>query len=219
VNTVLRGVGELLITVGIVVFLFCGYELWGTGIYTQNEQAQMKQDLHSKWNQPSSADRRARSVALRGVKTGDAFAEIRMPRLGGDYSYAVVEGVSATQLKRGPGHYPGTAWPGQKGNFVVSGHRTTYLAPFNRLNELRSGNRVIVETDRMIFTYRITTKKVVPPTDTDVILPVPNHPRQKPTKPMLTMTTCTPKYTAKKRLVVFGELAKAVDKSDRARQI
>lgn len=208
-RVVLRGFGELLITLGVVVLLFCGYELWGTGLYTQNQQDRMKEALRREWSQSPAGDPGPTSVALNGVKTGDAFGELRIPRFGGGYSFAIVEGVGTKQLKRGPGHYPGTAWPGQRGNFVLSGHRTTYLAPFNRLDELRSGSRVIVETARMVFTYRVTGKNIVRPTDTKVVLPVPNHPRRKPTKKLLTMTTCHPKYSAEYRLIVFGELSSA----------
>ena len=70
---------------------------------------------------------------------GDALGLIRIPRLGSNYSYAIVEGVSTDDLKKGPGHYPGTAMPGGGGNFVLSGHRTTYLAPFNGIGELSAG--------------------------------------------------------------------------------
>jgi sortase A len=83
---------------------------------------------------------------------------LRIPRLGdwNDRPPVVVEGVSTSDLKKGPGHIPGTALPGELGNVVLSGHRTTYGAPFERFDELRPGDAVVVETRDTWFTYTVT---------------------------------------------------------------
>ena len=180
-NQMIRLLGELLITLGVIVFLFIGYELWFTGLYTEHAQSQLNHQLKTLWAAPptptpsttagpaSSASPSApvsgspgpTSVPAASVPTiapialpGDAIGIIRIPRLGTKYGYAIVEGVSTADLKKGPGHYPGTANPGGTGNFVVSGHRTTYLAPFNGLGELVVGDAIVIETRDTWYTYR-----------------------------------------------------------------
>ncbi len=135
---------------------------------------------------------------------------IRIPRLGKNYHYVIVEGVSVEDLRKGPGHYPGTALPGGLGNFVVSGHRTTYLAPFNRVDELKAGDRILVDTQDKQYVYQVTGEKVVSPTALDVTDPVPFHPGQAPTDHLITLTTCHPKYSASHRLIVFGRLVQTL---------
>ena len=192
----IRGFGELCITAGLILLFFVTYELWGTGHYTQQQQNALGKQLTKDWN----------SVTTERVKLGHGMALIRIPRLGADYHYVVVEGVDAEDLRKGPGHYPGTALPGQIGNFVVSGHRTTYSAPFNRINELRDGDRILIDTRTEQLIYEVTDQAIVAPTEVDVTDPVPFHAKQTATKRLITLTTCHPKYSAAKRLIVFGEL-------------
>lgn len=202
----LRGFGQTLITVGLVILLFCVYELYFTGLETRAEQRKGRTALLEEWSTPKPSSPRPADLALTKVELGAGLAILRIPRLGRDYAKVVFEGVRVSDLKRGPGHYPGTAMPGAVGNFVVSGHRTTYGAPFGRVDEVRVGDPLVVETRDRWFTYRLTRQEIVAPTDVDVILPVPRQRGAKPTKALLTLTTCHPKYSAKQRLIVFAEL-------------
>ena len=111
--------GELLITAGLVILLFCGYELTITGVYTSQEQAVLQGELQQSWSAPRPA------VRPTAVALGEGLAVLRAPRLGANYARVVVEGVGIEDLKRGPGHLTRTALPGQLGNTVISGHRTT----------------------------------------------------------------------------------------------
>ena len=206
----IRSVGELCITAGFIVLLFVAYELWGTGAYTQAQQHKLGDELTRSWQ--SSAGK----VTTERVRLGHGLALIRIPRLGKGFHYVIIEGVSVPDLRKGPGHYPGTAMPGQIGNFVVSGHRTTYLAPFNKLGELRDGDRILIDTRSSQYVYQVTTKKVVQPTDVSVAAPVPEHPRANPTKRMITLTTCNPKYSAAQRLIVFGQLISTTPRAKEA---
>ena len=133
---------------------------------------------------------------------------LRIPRLGdwNDDPPVVVEGVSRPRPEEGPRPHPGTALAGELGNHVVSGHRTTYGAPFNRLDELEPGDAVVVETRDTWFTYRVTGTQVVQPTAVEVTFPVPGDRDATPTKRLLTLTTCNPKYSARQRLIVSAEL-------------
>jgi sortase A len=106
--------------------------------------------------------------------------------------------VSTSQLRQGPGHYPGTPSPGQPGNAGIAGHRTTYGAPFYRLNELQPGDAIVVTTRAGEFHYAVADSKVVKPTDVSVLDPTPDN--------RLTLTTCTPRFSASSRLIVVSHM-------------
>jgi sortase A len=198
VRTLIRGVGELCITAGVVLLFFVTYELWGTGRYTREQQDMLSKQLTKEWDGPQ--------VTTERVQLGHGMALLRIPRFGDTFHYVVIEGVGLSDLRKGPGHYPGTALPGQVGNFVVSGHRTTYSAPFNRVDELHDGDRILIDTRTSQFVYKVTGKQVVAPGEVDVTAPVPFHPKRTATKRLITLTTCHPKFSAAKRLIIFGEL-------------
>ncbi|MFA1549631.1 class E sortase [Actinomadura chokoriensis] len=203
-RTVIRGVGEVCITAGLIVMLLVTYELWGTGRYTQGQQDRLQDEMLNGWRTGKVG-----KVTTEKVRLGRGLAMIRIPRFGEDYEFVVIEGVDRADLRKGPGHYPGTALPGQLGNFVLSGHRTTYSAPFNRLGELDRGDRILVDTRDEQYVYKVTDRRIVKPSATEVTAPVPFHPKRKPTGRLITLTTCHPKYSAAERMIIFGELAEA----------
>ena len=129
---------------------------------------------------------------------GDAVASLRIPSIGVDT--IVVNGVGRDDLRSGPGHYPGTPLPGQIGNAAIAGHRTTYGAPFGDLDQLHVGDRVFVTTLQGTFIFEVYESRVVNPSDVSVL--EDDVTRQA----VLTLTTCTPKYSAAQRLVVKAEL-------------
>ncbi len=207
-----RGVhvlGELLVTLGVVILLFVAYELWWTGFYTQRAQHHVISQLRHSWAAPPPLDaQHHRTVAsVASPSNGKGIAVLRIPRLGKDYVFAIVEGTGTDDLKKGPGHYSGTAMPGQLGDFAVAGHRTTYLHPFYDLNELKRGDPIVIETRTTWFTYRVSGTQIVDPHDIATVAPVPNHPGRTPHQRWLTFTTCNPRYSAAQRLVVHGKLA------------
>lgn len=214
VRTALRGVGQTLITFGVVVLLFCVYELWFTNLVTAREQDRLGDALRRTWaeaprtaSQPGGAPER--------VPLGTGFAVLHLPSLGEDGDpKVVVEGVGTEDLKKGPGHIPGTAAPGQLGNTVISGHRTTYGAPFADLDRLRPGDAVVVETRDSWFTYTVRGTQIVAPSAVEVTYPVPGDADAVPTRRLLTLTTCHPRYSAKQRLVVSAELTATTAQSD-----
>ncbi|MGP4094356.1 class E sortase [Nonomuraea sp. KM90] len=194
----LRAVGETSITAGLILMLFCAYLLWGTGAYTESRQLLLQRELAAK-------DR----GRLDRIEPGQALALLRIPELGPDYRYAVIEGVGAAQLRKGPGHYPDSAMPGQVGNFVLSGHRTTYAAPFNELDELEPDDEIVVETREARYTYRVTSQDIVRPDEVDVLAPVPGKPGLRPVRAHITLSTCHPEYSAAERLIVHGVLQRS----------
>ena len=110
---------------------------------------------------------------------------------------AIVEGVGEAQLEQGPGHYPGTALPGEAGNVAIAGHRTTYAHPFYNLDALATGDNIYILTTQGFFEYTVMGSQVVPPTDVAVLDSVSG-------KNTLTLTTCNPRYSASTRLVVIA---------------
>jgi sortase A len=128
---------------------------------------------------------------------GIEFGVLRVPRLG--IEVVIFEGVSPDTLKKGPGHIPGTALPGQPGNAVISGHRTTYGRPFFDLDQLVPGDRIEIETAIGTHVYELREEWfLVAPTDVWVVDPKDGG--------WLTLTTCNPKFSARQRLIVTAEL-------------
>ena len=218
VRTFLRGVGQTLITVGFVLLLFCAYELWITNLVTEREQSQLTDQLRNQWSEPPPRPQAGSpAVTPVAVELGAGVAVLRAPRLGegfNDEPPVVVEGTSVADLKKGPGRLVSSAQPGEVGNLVISGHRTTYGAPFADLDRLQPGDAVVVETRDTWFTYRVTGTEIVSPTAVEVTLPVPRQPGAEPTQSLLTLTTCHPKYSARQRMVVFSELEATLPKAD-----
>lgn len=126
-----------------------------------------------------------------------AIGIIKIPKL--DLKVAVGEGIDNNTLKYAVGHFEGTAMPGEKGNFCVAGHRSyTYSEYFNRLDELKEGDDIIVKTNKGEFTYKVYEKKVVEPTEVSVL--------DKTKDATITLVTCTPIRVATHRLIVKGRL-------------
>ena len=214
VRTGLRGVGQTLITVGVVLLLFCVYELWVTNLVTARAQDRLADELTQRWNDPRASQPADPQVRPAAVELGEGIAVLRIPRLDDDYAQVVVEGTSVEDLKNGPGRLVESAQPGEVGNLVISGHRTTYGAPFADLDALQPGDAVVVETRDTWFTYRVTGTEIVAPTAVEVTLPVPKQPGAAPTQALLTLTTCHPKYSARQRMIVYSELEQELAKSD-----
>lgn len=187
-----------------------GYHVRGSDLYAVHAQSSLRHALQHEWTAPAPP---TAGPVLTAVALGNGVAILRVPRFGRNYAVVIVEGVGRADLRRGPGHYPGTALPGQVGNFAVAGHRTTYGAPFSRLGDLRVGDAVVLETRTAWLTYRVTTSRIVPPTAVSVTAPVPAAPGRRPSAALLTLTTCNPRYSDRERLVVFGALAQVAPKS------
>lgn len=218
-RTLLRGMGQTLITIGVVLLLFSVYELWVTNLVTAREQSQLQEQIEQVWAAPPpppvAAGREPPPVEM-----GTGIAVLRIPRLddGPDDPYAkvVVEGTGVEDLKKGPGRMVQTGQPGELGNMVISGHRTTYGAPFADLDRLVPGDALVVETRDTWFTYRMTGSSIVEPTAVEVTYPVPGQPDATPTQSLLTLTTCNPKYSAKQRLIIRAVLEEQRPKADGA---
>lgn len=202
---ILRATGWTFIGTGGFVLYFLVYQLVGTSVVAGKDQADLRRNLEQQWSTGSGAQVAAaqrRSAPTPRVAKGQGFALMRIPKI--KVERVLVEGVDREDLRKGPGHVPSTVLPGQPGTFGVSGHRTTYGAPFYRLDELSKGDEIFVETRAAVFVYAVTSTKIVLPTDVWVLDDIPG-PGGRP-KSTITLTTCTPRYSARQRLIVFGDL-------------
>ncbi len=173
---------------------YIAWLLWGTGIYTQRVQ----NELRAKF-QPQVKTVRTAPPASSGpiAIPGGAIAIIEIPRI--DLNMVVVEGISTADLQKGPGHYTGTAYPWQDhGTVAIAGHRTTYLHPFYNLDNMQVGDPIILATKYGTFRYRVTRVAIYPEATAGQVL------KQTP-NPTLVLTTCNPKYSAAERLIVFAD--------------
>ncbi|MGI9064373.1 MAG: class E sortase [Pseudonocardiaceae bacterium] len=236
VRDVVRGIGELLITVGMVVLLFVVYEVYVTDWISAGKQREATAALEDRWANPRTAQDRPLE--------GEGIARLHVPAFGPDFAFTVLEGTGDETLATGPGHYADTALPGQPGNFGVAGHRVGKGAPFNDLDLLQSCDALVVETRTEWFVYRllplagevpgwaegkgaaercrgvaplpppypeVSGMEIVDPGDASVIAPVPGRPRDSALPPdaqaqLITLTTCHPKFSARERLIVHGVL-------------
>jgi len=202
---IVRGTGTTFILLGLVILYFVVYELVGTSLQTHAHQRALRSQFAELLDQPPSKSASG-FVSNPGPASKKAtvsgIAEIIIPKIGIDD--IVVQGVSLYDLAYGPGHYSDSAPIGSaNGTAAIAGHRTGWGSPFIRLDELATGDTITLKTAQATYTYRVTRGNVVvEPTDYWVVKGDP----QSQAKGKLTLTTCTPKYTSRHRLIVWADL-------------
>lgn len=235
VTRLLGIVGKVMIAAGCLILLFVAFQLWGTGLKTAQAQDDLGERFRAQQEQvadgtaptlpvtdgstptttgpattpgttsgPATAD----PAAFPPPKPGEPIGQIVIPKIGADFY--MVEGVDLRWLQDGPGHFPGTPFPGQAGNAALAGHRTTFKAPFNRIDELVPGDTITVTTLQGTFTYRVLPQpgaqpgeelgyKIILPDQLEIL-------DQPPGRNLLTLMACHPKYDLSQRIVVVAEL-------------
>ncbi|MBX3091097.1 MAG: class E sortase [Cryobacterium sp.] len=213
--TVVGVVGELLITAGVLVFLFLGWQLWLNDLIVGDQQNQVAAGLSNSWtsgnvslNHEQVITDYGDPVVMKAPAEAQAFAVMYVPRFGADYRRTISEGISTTRVlnKNGIGHYGTTQMPGAIGNFAVAAHRTTYGAPFSKIAELRVGDKIYVQTKDAFYTYVFRNRETVSPQGVGVLDPVPQFRDVDPTARLLTMTSCNPKFSAAERMIAYSVL-------------
>lgn len=230
---------ELVVTLGVVLLLLVVHQLWWTNRQARAGAEQQVRALQREWGEEpgepggvraegdpgggsggsggsgdsdASGGRSGGGGARSAPRWDQAYAVIRIPRLGLVAPVAQGIGKSGVLDKGYVGHYPRTAQPGRPGNFALAGHRNTHGEPFRYINRLRRGDRIDVETRDAVYTYTVDrTLARTTPRDGGVIAAVPRS-NVKPytgyteAGSYVTLTTCTPEFTSRYRLVVWGKL-------------
>ncbi|MCX4779651.1 class E sortase [Streptomyces sp. NBC_01264] len=208
-----RTFSEVCLTAGSLIVLFVAYVLLWTGVKADQAMDGEMARMRDRWAAaPAAAPLPAPSAAPAAPETaayppGRAFAEMYVPRFGPDWNKPVLEGTGTELLKKGLGHYAGTARLGGTGNFAVAGHRRTYGDPFKDIPKLRPDDLVILKDATGWYTYTVRAPVLrTLPTEVGVVDPVPaRSPFGGPGR-YLTLTTCDPEWGHSHRLVVWAEL-------------
>lgn len=211
--------GKFLISVGIGVLLFVLWVLKGTDLYTNGQQDRLAEAFAAapvlapeipQGQRSEDEPRFAGPPEDFAPDEGELVFRMRMPAI--DTDHYVVEGVDTEPLRKGPGHYPGCrgefeppyctefdeVFPGEKGRVIVSGHRTTYGAPFYGVDKLERGDEILIDAQWGSFVYRVTDQEIVKPDSRAIAV--------QSDKAELVLTTCNPRYSAAERLIVYAEL-------------
>jgi sortase A len=212
--------GELLITAGVFVLLFLGWQLWFNDLVVDNELRDQSLQQSSAWQGNASTAEQGTSedppVHNEPGQVGTVFGLMIIPRFGDSYYKPIAQGTGTVEvLNKGEiGHYPGTAMPGEVGNFAVAAHRTSYGKPFNGIGTLRTGDHIFVETKDGWYQYDFRNLEYVAPTGVGVIAPVPQNDGSTPQDRIMTMTSCNPMFSAAERIIGYSVFAKFFPRAD-----
>ncbi|HWL59612.1 MAG TPA: class E sortase [Microbacteriaceae bacterium] len=218
--------GEVLLTAGVAVLLFIGWQLWLNDAIIAEQQTSLARDLGTSWQEsagpaPSATPSRTPTptptpeptpvygdptVFASGVANAEVFAKLIVPRFGADYQRTIASGIGIDDVLNvlGVGHYPDTAMPGAVGNFALAAHRTAYGSSFEHIDQLDVGDSIYVETADGWYRYVFRNHEVVVPTAVEVLLPVPRVPGASDGERYITLTTCNPKHSTLERIIAYG---------------
>ena len=191
-RAVVRFVASVMMVSGVLLIADAGATVaWQepiSALVAEREQAELSE----------AYIRPPRRVIERRPLKGDAIARLELPSL--DRSYYVVEGTDTDTLRKGPGHYPDTPLPGERGTVAIAGHRTTYGAPFRTIDQLKRGDRIVVEMPDGTFHYRVERTRIVDDSALWVTDKVAYN--------RLVLTACHPLHSAAQRVVAFARFVR-----------
>jgi len=216
--TVIGVAGDLLLTAGVLVLCFLGWQLYLNNDIEGGQHQAAADALNQQWAATDSG-KQVGAVAKPGQDTGsvdvavyqgtpqrgDVFATLIIPKFGSAWQRIIAEGTdSAVLSKYGIGHYTGSALPGALGNFAIASHRDIDGAAFQNIDQLDVGDSMYIETQDGWYRYVFRSHTVVPATAYQAVAAVPFAPDLAPDDRYLTLTTCSPKWTSTERLIVYG---------------
>ena len=221
-------IGEVLITAGVLVLAFLGWQLWWNDMIMAGQQSKAAAEISQTWidDERSSRDQAADTpqttdpresapadfgdpVVREAPPSAQSFAVLYVPRFGADYHRSIAEGIGNNVLnssRSGIGHYPDTQMPGEVGNFALAAHRSANGGGMHLINELQLGDAIYVQTADGYYTYRFRDLEYVAPTAVDVIAPVPHNPDVAPVDRFITLTSCNPLLSTAERIIAYGVL-------------
>ncbi|AJM76915.1 hypothetical protein APU90_05625 [Rathayibacter toxicus] len=205
-------VGELLITAGVFVLLFLGWQLWWNDAVIAGRQTSQAVQLRQEWGDAGSAPQATAPhnsgvpIVAPTAAMDTSFGNLYIPRYGAGWVRTIAEGIDAEHvLDQGSiGHYPGTQMPGAIGNFVLAAHRSAYGGGMHLIDQLQLGDAIYIETADGWYTYRFRNLQYVRPSDIHVIDSVPSSNGAAPADRLITLTTCNPLYSTAERIIAYG---------------
>ncbi len=222
-------VGELLLTGGVLVLLFLGWQLWFNNQVAGNASQAEALAAQAAWDAaPPDLAKAVGSVPRSGVAPPltdipafdgkpahtEVFANLIVPRFGKHWIRTIGEGVDVAALAKGIGHYPDSQMPGALGNFAIASHRDIDGGAFHDIDLLRVGDPIYVETPDGWYLYRFRSHEVVPPTEVSVVAAVPHEPGLAPDGRYITFTTCNPKWSSIERIIGYGVFESFTPRAD-----
>ncbi len=207
--------GELLITAGALVLAFLGYQVWLGDLIVGGQLNGEASEQAEEWGAgysdtpPSEAGDTAVSddpPVLAAPANAVRFANLIIPRFGGDYYRPIAEGIGTTAVlnKGNIGHYPTTQMPGALGNFALASHRSSGGGNFHDLHQLLVGDHIYVETADGWYQYSFRNLEYVRPSGVGVLNPVPQADGVEATERFITLTTCNPFFSTAERIIAYG---------------
>ncbi|MDO5722693.1 MAG: class E sortase [Actinomycetaceae bacterium] len=201
-------VGELLITISLVLGLYVFWELYWSSWKVEGERDKVVAQFHAQLPEAikGPGDKRTDAPpAFEKLPWGETLGILHIPQW--DMQIPVVESTSSGLLDQGlAGHYSETQQPGEIGNFAVAAHRRGGGNNFRKIHTLEPGNRFVLETKNVWLVYEMRSNEIVDPSAVEVVYPVPHEKNTKPTRRLMTMTSCNPEFGNWERFIVFSEL-------------
>ncbi|QAY72600.1 class E sortase [Agromyces protaetiae] len=216
--------GELLLTAGVLILLFLGWQLWWNDAIMAGQQSSAAGDTSSQW---AEADRATRPptptespvepgdpvVGDAVYGNGETFAVMYVPRFDAPGTFDSVRNIAEgtgnnvlNSFEQGVGHYPGTAMPGAVGNFAIAAHRSAYGGGMHEIEQFQLGDKIYIQTKDGWYTYAFRDFEYVTPDTVDVLAPVPHRPDLQPTDRIITLTSCNPLFSTAERIIAYGVL-------------
>jgi len=207
--------GELLITAGVLVLLFLGWQVWWNNLVMSGQQSSAAASQSKQWlddaikaPKPAPGASTTDPPVMAQPANYESFAVIYIPRLGADWKRTIRQTVDTEKVLNsydaGVGHYADTQMPGQIGNFAVAGHDSGWGNTFIDLSKLHIGDHIYVQTKDGWYTYTFRNFEYVQPSAVQVLLPVPRQPEATPVDRLMTITTCNPPFHAGERLIAYN---------------
>ena len=200
VGSVIIGIiAELLLTAGLFVLLFIGWQLWWTNIEAESVQQNAISQVTQEWDQ---AKKKSKDGKPTTPIEGETWGILYIPIFGHNYAKPIAEGIGMDVLNTvGVGRYPQTQMIGEKGNVAFAGHRQTHGQVFWDMDKLSEGDTAYIQTKDGIYSYKLRQLQYVSPEQSDVLLPVPGQPGAKPQEKLMTLTTCHPPFSMAERII------------------
>lgn len=203
-----RGIGEVLVTFGVIVLLYAAYEVFGVSAEINDHQEDLAGELDVMWGDEESEE------GIDGApvpELGDAFARMWAPDIRPE-SWTLVEGTDLDDIEYAPGRYLDGAYPGEQGNFTLAGHNVPAI--FSEIRDLEPGDKVVIETKEYFYIYEVQEHVVVDESQVEITEPVPGEPGVEPGDEdyWLTLFTCHPRWDNYERYVVYSQLTDTIER-------